>query len=100
MFDGKDHNLGRVRLSVTTMKPPVSLEGLPDHVARIVTVLAEKRTAEQKAALLNYQRSTDSELARLQRSAAELVIPADARALGAQDLAWALLNSPAFLFNH
>ena len=26
--------------------------------------------------------------------------PADKRVLGAQDLAWALINTPAFLFNH
>jgi hypothetical protein len=26
--------------------------------------------------------------------------PSDPRAVGAQDLAWVLMNTPAFLFNH
>ena len=99
-FAKPGYNIGRFRLAVTTMKPPVPFEGLPDNVAKLVTVPPEQRTPQQKAALVTYRRSTDQELARLQRSVAELVIPADARALGAQDLAWALINSPAFLFNH
>ena len=37
---------------------------------------------------------------RLQRLVSDFVVPASPRALGAQDLAWALMNSPAFLFNH
>ncbi len=41
----------------------------------------------------------DKEYQRLAAEAAK-VPPADARVLGAQDLVWALINSPAFLFNH
>jgi len=99
-FESKDHNIGRLRLSVTTAKTPVPFEGLPDDIARIIVIPAAKRSAQQKAALVTYQRANDEDLARLQRRVAELPIPADARALGAQDLAWALINSPAFLFNH
>ena len=40
----------------------------------------------------------DKEHARLAADAANAP-PADARVLGAQDLAWALINTPAFLFN-
>jgi hypothetical protein len=97
----KDHNIGRFRISVTTSKPPVLLQGvIPEVITRILDIPAEKRTPEQKAAVLNHYRSIDAELARLQRRVNEFAIPADARTMGAQDLAWALINSPAFLFNH
>ena len=99
-FAGKDHNIGRFRLSVTTAKPPVSLNKLPDNITQILAVTPEKRTNEQKTALANYYRSLDQELGRLQRAVSTHVVPADPRSLGAQDWAWALLNSPAFLFNH
>jgi len=42
--------------------------------------------------------ATDREYDRL-RVAAAVQAPADARVVGAQDLIWALMNSPAFLFN-
>jgi hypothetical protein len=99
-YEGKEHNIGRLRLSATTSKTPVPFEGLPDRIARIIVIPAAKRTAEQKTELVNYRRANDEELARLQRLVNELALPADARAMGAQDLAWALINSPAFLFNH
>jgi hypothetical protein len=97
---GGKHVIGRLRLSATTLKPPVPLQILPEEIAGAIKVAAKDRTAAQKATLTNYFRSRDAELARLQREYNELVIPADARTMAAQDLAWALMNSPAFLFNH
>src|SRR5262249_3863150 len=91
-FAGKDHNIGRFRLSVTTAKPPVSISKLPDNITQILAIAAEKRTNDQKTVLANYYRSLDQELGRLQRAVATDIVPADPRAVGAQDLAWALLN--------
>jgi hypothetical protein len=96
----KTHNLGRFRLSVTTATPPVQLQGLPDNIAKILHTPAEKRSDAEKATIVNFYRSKDTELARLQRVASELTVPPDARTMAAQDIAWSLMNTPAFLFNH
>jgi hypothetical protein len=99
-FAGKFHNIGRFRLSVTAAKPPVGISALPDAVAKILAVAPDKRTTPQRDALANYFRSLDRDLPRLQKAVADHVVPVDSRGIGAEDLAWALLNNPAFLFNH
>jgi hypothetical protein len=99
-FAGKDHNLGKFRLAVTTSKGPLSLEGPPEAIAKILAVQPEQRTPQQQDELMRFYRGQDQELARLQRDVAEHAAPADPRLIGAQDLMWALLNSKAFLFNY
>jgi hypothetical protein len=99
-YEDGEHNIGRFRLSLSTIKPPVPIEGLPHSIMEILVRAPESRTKEQKAELARYFRTTDPEWQRLQRELAAHPLPADKRLLGAQDLAWALLNSPAFLFNH
>ena len=94
------HLLGRFRISVTDGKRPLSGARLPEQVAAALAVPKEQRTAEQSAALAAHYRSLDSELARLNtevQQAAEQM--KNARQIGVQDIAWALINSPAFLFN-
>src|SRR5207249_4884363 len=99
-FSGRDHNIGRFRLSATTSKGPIMLNGPPDAIMQILAIESPKRTEAQVAELAKYYRSLDTELARLQQTVNDFGKPGDKRLLGAQDLAWALLNSPAFLFNH
>lgn len=95
------HNIGKFRIAVTNTKPPVLLQGtVPENIARILEIPAAKRNAAEQAAVVNYVRSTDQELIRLKQAVNEYAVPANSRILGAQDLTWALLNSPAFLFNH
>jgi hypothetical protein len=98
-FVGKTHNVGKFRLSVTTQQLPLFLQVLPENIAKVVNTPATQRTPEQQQEVANYYRGLDPELARLQRLVAELPVPADARTMAAQDVAWALMNTPAFLFN-
>ena len=99
-FTGKEHNLGRFRLSLTTAKPPLQLEGLAENIVKLLSIPAEERKPNEKAALAAYYRGLDKPLAKAEQELAASPIPPSRRLLGAQDLAWALLNSPAFLFNH
>jgi WD40 repeat protein len=139
-YGGKDHQIGRFRLSVTAAKPPVPL-GLSEDLLIALETPADRREPKQKSALEKYLSITDPEL-RAKRNAvamaqqpppadaklaelkaavadAEKPVPVDpkllqlrqdvamsakqlgdARLTGAQDVVWALVNSPAFLFNH
>jgi hypothetical protein len=100
-FQSKDHTVGKFRISATTVKPPILLQGqAPEYITKIIDLPLNERTPEQKAQVTNYYRSIDQELQRLARQVNDFIVPASPRALGAQDLAWALMNSPAFLFNH
>ncbi len=96
--DGK-HLLGKFRLAVTNAPRPISLKGPADNIAKLLATPADQRTAAQKAELAKHFESLDPELARLKAAVSAASSRGDARLLGAQDLAWALLNSPAFLFN-
>ncbi|HWY87382.1 MAG TPA: DUF1549 domain-containing protein [Gemmataceae bacterium] len=100
-FTGKEHNIGKLRLAVTTVKSPVMLKSAtPESIVKLIDIAPEERTAEQKSTLADYYRGIDPDLARLRGSFNDFIVPPSPRALGAQDLAWALMNSPAFLFNH
>jgi hypothetical protein len=97
--DGK-HLLGKFRLSVTDGQRPLNKDKLPEAVAAGLEVPKEQRSAEQAAAVTEYFKSLDAEWTRLSavaKSAGDQI--KNARALGIQDLGWALINSPAFLFN-
>jgi hypothetical protein len=99
-YEGKDHNIGKFRLSVTTTPGPLSLESLPAEVVKALHTELPKRTPQQLQLLRNMHRTQDGRLSELQRAVADHATPADPRLVGAQDLAWALLNSREFLFNH
>ena len=96
---GGKHTVGKFRLSVTTDADPKLQSPLtPAQIALLETPI-DQRTPAQKDALRQMYLAQDKEYARLAAEAANAP-PSDARVLGAQDLVWALINNPAFLFNH
>ena len=99
-FADGTHSLGKFRISVASGSKP-SLEGsLPAELVAALAVPADQRNDEQKATIAKHYRAQDGELTALtqavQREAEQLK---NARTIGTQDLAWALINNPAFLFN-
>ncbi|MBX3399061.1 MAG: DUF1553 domain-containing protein [Gemmataceae bacterium] len=95
---GTGHTIGKFRLSVTTDKNPRLQSPISPEFAKLLDTEPSKRTDKKKAELRNRYLAQDREYQRLAADAAK-VPPSDPRVLGAQDLTWALLNSPAFLFN-
>ncbi len=100
---GGQHTIGKFRLTVSNAARPVLLEGpqLPKEIADILAVAADQRTADQQAVLRTHYTSIDGDLVIFKRAVDEHAKQTgNARLRGAQDLVWALINSPAFLFNH
>ncbi|MBM4005253.1 MAG: DUF1553 domain-containing protein [Planctomycetes bacterium] len=99
-FDDGNHALGRFRISLTNSPRPLGRSNLPEAVLAALQVDDQQRSPEQKQVLANHFRSMDSDyqslLAAVQRSTEAIK---NRRLLGVQDLAWALINNPAFLFN-
>ncbi len=139
-YQSKEHQLGRFRLSLTTLPKPVKL-GLAEPLREILATAPEIRSQAQKDLILNYHKAVDgdwkkrlddlntakaplpsdpklqalrqaveearqpiavpAELVQLRQDVEMSVQQSTARRLtAAQDIAWALINSPAFLFNH
>ncbi|MFO0798779.1 MAG: DUF1553 domain-containing protein [Gemmataceae bacterium] len=95
---GTSHVVGKFRLSVTSDANPKLASPLSAEEVALLETPAAQRTDAQKARLRSMYLAQDREYQRLAADAAD-VPPADPRVLGAQDLAWALINTPAFLFN-
>jgi hypothetical protein len=96
----EQHTIGKFRVLATSAKLPLNTPNVPANIAAVLAVAPEARSDAQKAELLAYYRSIDSEWARLSQAvAAAAEQQKNHRLTGAQDLAWALINSPAFLFN-
>jgi hypothetical protein len=99
-YTDNKHNIGKFRLSTTTSKPPLALEGPPEAIAKLLDVEPDKRTDQQKAELTRYFRAMDQEYGRLQAELNAQGKPGDPRLIGAQNLVWAMINNKAFWFNY
>ena len=99
-YQDGEHNIGRLRISATTSPRPFGASKLPPAIAAALSVPADKRTDAQKGELTTYFRSLDGKLAELLSELKQAESQsANQRLIGVQDLAWALINSPSFLFN-
>jgi hypothetical protein len=95
---GSNHTIGKFRLSYTTQKNPRLTTTVTPELAKMLDTPAAERDNALTNKLRTMYLAQDQEYARLKAEAAK-VPPSDPRVLGAQDLTWALLNNPAFLFN-
>ena len=94
------HSLGRFRISTTDSPPPFAGPQLPEAVQEIVKVDASERSAEQLAELEGYFLRLDPDYVALEKVVKTASEQAKHHRLtGVQDLTWALINTPAFLFN-
>ncbi|MGL6072713.1 MAG: DUF1549 domain-containing protein [Fimbriiglobus sp.] len=95
---GTDHNIGRFRISATTDKAPRLTSSVPADMIKMLETPIAERKPDVVQKLRDSYLNQDQEHRRL-KADLSYVPPTDARVLGAQDLIWALINSPAFLFN-
>ena len=94
------HSLGRFRISTTDSPSPFMGSQLPDAVQKIVALDPSERSDEQSAKLEAYFLGLDADYVSLEQVAKVSSEQAKHHRLtGVQDLAWALINTPAFLFN-
>jgi hypothetical protein len=95
---GTNHTIGRFRLSLTTDANPKLGSSVPKELVAMLETPAKDRTKDVQEKLRGRYIAQDPAYSRL-RAESSVAPPTDARVLGAQDLVWALINSPAFLFN-
>ena len=99
-FSDTTHSLGKFRLSVTDSTRPIKPSKIDPGLAKLISIPMDKRTEKDKAELLKRYLKTDllyKEFeAAVKQTEAEL---RNKRLSGMQDLSWALINSPSFLFN-
>lgn len=99
-FDGK-HNIGRFRLAVTDSPRPLAPAKLPDELKKALKIAAGDRNENQHKIVRDYFLKMEKpvwkeSLDRLLLLSEQAKNP---RLTGVQDVAWALINNPAFLFN-
>lgn len=99
-FQDGMHLIGKFRFSATGSRRPFAATKLPDNLAKLIATPATERNDQQKAELKAEYTKTDTKLQRLAKGVNQAEMEQqNQRLIGAQDLAWALVNNPSFLFN-
>ncbi len=100
-YQDSTHLLGRFRLSATSSERPVRLENnLPADIRAIIAKPVDQRSEAETQKLVSMYLSDDMLLRDLEAKLNQAKsLDENRRLAGLQDLAWALINSPAFLFN-
>ncbi|HMF16650.1 MAG TPA: DUF1549 domain-containing protein, partial [Gemmataceae bacterium] len=72
------HNIGRIRVSLTTAKspPPLTAPGMPASIRAVLQTSPDKRAPSQKTGLLNWYRTIDPEWIKLNKAAQEHLLKA------------------------
>ena len=96
-FDDKKHSIGKFRISLTDSPKPLGKKNVPDEIYNLA--VKDKRSGAEEAKLADYFRQQDKEWKQLVAQRDSIKVEGNERILGMQDLAWALINNPAFLFN-
>lgn len=98
-FPSKEHSIGKFRLT-HSQQIGKFVQGLDAPLVAAIQTAAEQRTEEQWNLLKKAYEPLDNEWKVLRETVAQVRFEQqNRRMVGVQDLAWALINSPAFLFN-
>lgn len=98
-FASKEHSIGKFRLTYSQQLGKF-VQGLDQNLVAAIKTAAAERTPEQWALLKNAYLPLDNEWKSMRETLEQVRFEhSNRRLVGVQDLAWALINSPAFLFN-
>jgi len=100
-YQDSTHALGKFRVGLTSSPLPLRLENeLPVEIRELVQKPLDLRLPEEIEQLTDYFLEHDDDRQQKQADLEQAIELDENRRLTAlQDLAWALINSPAFLFN-
>ena len=100
LFADKTHTLGKFRISLTSSPRPLQMKAKDPNLAKLLAIPADKRNEQQKKELRDRYLATDRVYKELKKQVELSKHELDnKRLVGVQDLTWALINSPSFLFN-
>ena len=100
MFSDNTHQLGKFRISLSNSPRPLQIKPLDSNLAKMLMTPVGKRDDKVAKTLRDQYLATDRAYKGLKKQLDMSQHELDnKRLVGVQDLTWALINSPSFLFN-